>query len=340
MRHQLVRDWRGGPELASSAMSDTDTPLGSALQDESSGSPDGDETLAGDRGLPKREPGASPMAAAGAAARAAVGRRTRRRVPAENPGVAGFKGAGVRSRLRIAVAAVALLATAGGFTLLVRLGTTAHRGPGASPSSRAPGAAAPGAGTAPAKPTPSGSPAPGASSAPRAGAAWLVTGVGCAHDGAGDVILDSAPTGPGWKPASGGGWTGDGCDGSTAWTMDPNGTQPAPSTVTWKFHLAAGVSRCTVAVFVPTRNALGVSEYSVFTGAAPSGAAASAAASSLQAVAAIRVSQARAAGQWLTLGTFDVPGTLLKITAVPVPGASGPGHQGAIAASAARVWCS
>jgi hypothetical protein len=139
--------------------------------------------------------------------------------------------------------------------------------------------------------------------------------------------LDNAPTGPGWLPA-GGGWTGNGCDGSTLWTMDPNGKR-APSTLTWRFSPAAGAARCTLAVFVPTQNALGVSDYWVSIGLTATG----------QVVARVPVSQATKAGQWLTLGTFPVSGSPLEITTAPAPGASGPGHRGAIAVSAARAHC-
>jgi hypothetical protein len=152
--------------------------------------------------------------------------------------------------------------------------------------------------------------------------------VGCPSDGEDAVTVDNAPTGPGWMPG-GGGWTGDGCDGSTLWTLDPNGNQPVPSTLTWRFSPPAGAARCTLAVFVPTQNALGVSDYSVSVGPA----------ATAQVVDTILVSQATTAGQWLTLGTFPVPGSRLEITTTPVPGASGPGHHGAVAASTARANC-
>jgi hypothetical protein len=168
-----------------------------------------------------------------------------------------------------------------------------------------------------------------------------VAGIGCPRD---DVILASAPTGPGWT-ASDGGWTGDGCDGSTVWTMDPTGNQPAPPALTWKFGLSAGVSYCTVAVFVPTRNALGVGEYAVFAGDTATGSD----------IASVAVSQAAAAGQWVTLGSYPVRGTSLEVQVAPAaatpgdpgPGArgrnhgtgQGPGHNAAIAASAARAAC-
>jgi hypothetical protein len=147
--------------------------------------------------------------------------------------------------------------------------------------------------------------------------------VGCPSDG-GTFTFNNAPRGPGWMSA-GGGWTGNGCDGSTLWTMDPNGKQPVPSSLTWSFS-TAGASRCTLAVFVPTQNAQGVSDYSVSAGPA--------AASQV-----VSADQSAVAGQWLTLGTFPVSGSPLQITMAPAPGAPGPGHHGAIAASAARAAC-
>ena len=154
-----------------------------------------------------------------------------------------------------------------------------------------------------------------------------IVGVGCPNDHGDTVTFDNAPTGPGWMTA-GGGWTGNGCDGSTLWTMDPNGNQPVPSTLTWRFS-AAGAARCTLAVFVPTLNALGVSDYSVSVG--PPGAS--------RVVAAVPVRQSAEAGQWLTLGTFPLSGPSLEITTAPMPAARGPGHHGAVAASAARAVC-
>jgi hypothetical protein len=178
-------------------------------------------------------------------------------------------------------------------------------------------------------PGPSATPGHGPAVAPGHGpaASTKVVGVGCPSDDGDTVVFDDAPTGPGWMIA-GGGWTGNGCDGSTLWTMDPNGKQPAPSTLTWRFS-AAGAARCTLAVFVPTLNALGVSDYLVSVG--PPGAS--------QVVAAVPVRQSAEAGQWLTLGTFPLSGPSLEITTAPMPAAPGPGHHGAVAASAARAVC-
>lgn len=127
---------------------------------------------------------------------------------------------------------------------------------------------------------------------------------------------------------AGDGWTGDGCDGSTLWTMDPNGKQPVASTLTWTFSLS-GASWCTLAVFVPSANAQGVSDYSVAVGTQAAS----------RVVADVPVKQSDLAGQWLTLGSFPVSGPSLEITTAPEPGASEHGHHGAIAASAARAVC-
>jgi hypothetical protein len=154
-----------------------------------------------------------------------------------------------------------------------------------------------------------------------------VAGVGCPSDGENTVTFDNAPKGPGWTRA-GGGWTGNGCDGSTLWTMNPSGKQN-PSTLTWRFRPAEGTKRCTLGVFVPTQNALGVADYSVSDGHKDAGGV----------IATVRVSQGAKAGQWVTLGTFPVSGSRLEITAGPAPDAAGPGHHDAIAASAACARC-
>jgi hypothetical protein len=233
-----------------------------------------------------------------------------------------------RSRRRtVAITTVALLAAGGvGLASFSQLG--GHVGHAGAAPSRAPAQPR----TVPARPAPTAFArwAPSASPSPRGrgpAASLEVAGVGCPSDGEDVVTLDNAPAGPEWMPA-GGGWTGNGCDGSTLWTMDPNG-KPAPSTLTWRFSPVAGTARCTLAVFVPTQNALGVSDYWVSIGPTTTG----------QVIATIPVSQATKVGQWLTLGTFPVSGSPPEITTAPVPGASGPGHHGAIAVSAARARC-
>lgn len=266
--------------------------------------------------LPRRKPGASPMAAAGAKA-----------APTTRSAEYRIKRLGVRrawkSRSVIAIAAATgLLAAAGGLTF-VSVSQSGHRthasaAPSANPT--APRAVpASSASPVPARPVPSARRGPVGS--------LEVIGVGCPSDGDDAVTPDNAPAAPAWMPA-GGGWTGDGCDGSTLWTMDPSG-KPVPSTLTWRFGRTTGASRCTLAVFVPTQNALGVSNYGVYVGDPAAG----------QLIGYVSVSQYDAAGQWLTLGTFPVAGHPLAITTAPVPGAAGPGHHGAIAASAARASC-
>ena len=327
--------------------------------------------------LPVREAGTSPLAAAGAAlagAPASPGQApytikrlgagsARNRRPAAGSAPKRRPGAGRRRipALRFAAAAgAAALAATGGVALLAWGHTDGgladgghaarghpaggHRGV-ASAAPRVPGGKQPTA--MPPRSAPPGGPPGGAPRSRPVAAVLEVAGIGCPQD---SVTVANAPAGPGWT-ASDGGWTRDGCDGSTVWTMDPTGTQPAPSALTWKFGLAAGVSHCTLAVFVPTRNALGVGEYAVFNGDATTAAD----------IASVAVSQATADGQWVTLGSYPVRGTTLEIQVAPsagtagVPGpgagagpgahgrqpaaAQGPGHNSAIAASAAMAAC-
>lgn len=122
--------------------------------------------------------------------------------------------------------------------------------------------------------------------------------------------------------AAGGGWTGDGCDGRSVWTVDAAGAEAIPRTFTWFFHDAAIVSRCTVSVFVPGRGALGRARYAVFGG---SGALLGTA----------TVDQAAMAGRWIVLGSF--PASQYEIQLMPGEATVG---AAAIAASAAAVTCS
>jgi hypothetical protein len=142
--------------------------------------------------------------------------------------------------------------------------------------------------------------------------------------------------------------------------MDPNATQAIPSALAWFFDPGAGASHCTLAVFVPTRNALGMVDYAVYNGITSFGA--------------VSVDQAANEGQWVTLGSYPVTGTSLQIQFTPATatltasgpepkGASGPepkgpgpksrgpgktpparplppGHNAAVAASAASATCS
>jgi len=218
----------------------------------------------------------------------------------------------------IVVAAVVLVAVAGLALAVVGSGQGGHTGrPKAMPAQAPPRRSAVPAPAKPASPVPS--------VRERGGTALVdVVGVGCPSNGNDAVIPDNAPTGPGWALA-GGGWTGNGCDGTTLWTMDPNGNQPVPSILTWRFVPSPGARQCTLAVFIPTQNALGVSDYSVSVGAGV--------------VDAVLVRQGAEAGHWHTLGTFTASGGSLEITTAPVPGASGRGHHSAIAASAASARC-
>lgn len=142
---------------------------------------------------------------------------------------------------------------------------------------------------------------------------------------------------------AGGGWTGNGCNGSAVWAVDSSVGQPPAPAVAWKFTPRAGTSQCSLAVFVPARNASGMSEYDV-TVTGPGGS---------QSLGTVSVSQSVAAGSWVTLGNYPVSRGVLKIRLVPGtdPSAvSGGGHtpnrkgkapsrKPDIAASAASAVC-
>jgi len=156
-----------------------------------------------------------------------------------------------------------------------------------------------------------------------------VTGFGCPHGANDGVIVNSAATGPGWAVTDAG-WTGNGCDGLSIWTMNPNGNQPVSSTLTWVFAPPAKATSCTVAVYVPTQNTLGLADYAISEGLAN--------------VATVTVDQAATAGQWVTLGRYQVNGPSLSIRVSPDPttltaSGQGGGHNEAIAASAASATC-
>ena len=127
-----------------------------------------------------------------------------------------------------------------------------------------------------------------------------VAGVGCPGSENDGVSLAAASTGPGWTTA-GGGWSGNGCDGSSVWTMDPNGT--SPSTLTWFFYPSMRASACRLAVFVPSQNALGVGSYQITAGPASLGT--------------VSVDQAGSAGQWVTLGSYPATGGMLTVQLQP-----------------------
>jgi hypothetical protein len=100
--------------------------------------------------------------------------------------------------------------------------------------------------------------------------------------------------------------------------MDPNASQAIPSALAWFFDPGAGASHCTLAVFVPTRNALGMVDYAVYNGTTSFGA--------------VSVDQAANEGQWVTLGSYPVTGTSLQIQFMPATAtltAAGPEPKGA-----------
>jgi transcriptional regulator with XRE-family HTH domain len=183
-----------------------------------------------------------------------------------------------------------------------------------------------------------------AASPPRMTSVLRVTGVGCPASQDNGVTLTAAKPGPPWTAAQGG-WTGNGCDGASVWTMTPAGKQPNPSTLTWWFSAPSGVSRCTLSVYVPTKNALGQAGYAVSTGSGSS-------------LGTVTVDQAADAGHWVDLGTFYSASSGYQIQLMPEvtelaaarPPAKGPGkpaakparpgHNSAIAASAAAAACS
>jgi hypothetical protein len=112
--------------------------------------------------------------------------------------------------------------------------------------------------------------------------------------------------------------------------MNPNGNQPVSSTLSWFFTPGSTHLTCTLAVFVPAQNALGVADYTIRGGAAYLGA--------------VAVDQASAAGQWVTLGRYPATGQQLAVQLSPdlatlTASGNGHGHNGAIAASAASANC-
>jgi hypothetical protein len=245
---------------------------------------------------------------------------------------------------------VAALAGAGAVLLWRPAG---HAIPGGA-AARSPGSGnspAPGAAARPAPATPRGPsrPTTGRTTAPPAAAGPEVAGIGCPNGPGAGVNLAAATMGPGWATA-GGGWRGNGCDGSTVWTMDPNGNLTAPSALTWFFSPGTGASHCTLAVFVPAQNALGRGEYAISAGSASLGT--------------VSVDQSASPGQWVTLGSYPARGGPLRILFMPAvatltgsgPAAGGhgrghalgsaaaaghpaAGHNAAVAASAASAAC-
>jgi transcriptional regulator with XRE-family HTH domain len=255
-------------------------------------------------------------------------------------------GAGNRRRFprpALAAAAAFVVLVAGGAAVLTLHPAAGHKhmtitmsAPPSTPATHAPATSTPAASRPVAAPRPAPvrraapSPAPTASSPGATATGVEVTGYGCPQGAGAGLTLDAAATGPGWTPA-GGGWTGNGCDGASVWTMDPNGG--TPSMLTWSF--TPGSARtCTLAVFVPAQNALGVADYTISSGPAL--------------LDATTVDQSTDTGQWVTLGTYSVSASPVEIQLSPDPAtlaAAGPGpghghgHNSAIAASAASATC-
>jgi hypothetical protein len=250
----------------------------------------------------------------------------------------------LRYRLATLMAVAALAGT--GTVLLSR--PAGHAPPSAAPRSpvraAADGRATPADGRAAA-----GRPAPsqgGTASVPQPGhrvtppvATTAVAGIGC-PDGLGqDVTVTAATAGPQWLPAPGG-WTGNGCNGDSAWTLGTPVSALVP-TLTWFFHPGQGTSLCTLAVYVPTLNAVGAADYAIANGNGV--------------LSTVRVNQAAAAGRWARLGRYRVAGLMMSIQFTPLaatlptvgPAALTPAGLpapvtagGPVAVSAARATCS
>ena len=248
---------------------------------------------------------------------------------------------GRQARRAAVAAAVATLVAAGTAVAVTR--PAAHTNAGArlrtTPSASRPRSLAPRA----AAPAPRMSPASRMTSAPRMTSVLRVAGVGCPAGQDNGVTLTTDRPGPPWTAAQGG-WAGNGCDGASVWTMNPAGKQPSPSTLTWWFGALPGASRCTLSVYVPTRNALGQAGYAVSAGSGST-------------LGTVTVDQAAEAGYWVVLGTFPAASSGYQIRLMPEvteltaagPAAKGPGkaapkpvppgHNSAIAASAAAATC-
>jgi transcriptional regulator with XRE-family HTH domain len=238
-----------------------------------------------------------------------------------------------RPLVMLALAAGIVAVAAGGSTLLV-LRPASHEATWKTPRhvTRPPASApvaTPPPPSHPAAPAPRPRQAPSTAPAQQVATGPQVTGFGCPQGEGEGVNVDNASTGPGWAVADDG-WTGNGCDGGSVWTMNPNGNQPVSSILTWVFAPPAKATSCTVAVFVPAQNALGVADYAISAGTAS--------------VATVAVDQAPAAGQWVTLGRYQVNGSPLDVQISPdlarltAPG-DGRGHNSAIGASAASATC-
>jgi len=141
---------------------------------------------------------------------------------------------GRRPLAQLALAAGIVAVAAGGSTLLV-LRPASHEAAPKTPGhvTARPSASAPVATTrptAPSRPRRARSTGPGSAvvTGPQ------VTGFGCPQGAGKGVIMGNALIGPGWAVADDG-WTGNGCNGGSVWTMNPTGHQPVPSNLTWFF---------------------------------------------------------------------------------------------------------
>lgn len=269
--------------------------------------------------------------------------------PADSPHSAPPRGHGRhrgRRTVVAAVAAVAALVAAGTAVVLIRPAAypTASPRPRSSPVASRHGTPRPRSlPRQQAAPAPRVTSMPGMTSTPGMTSMRQVIGLGCPAGQGGGVTPTAATNGPPWT-AGQGGWTGDGCDGASVWTMNPAG-KPAPSTLTWWFGAPSGVARCTLSVYVPTQNALGQASYAVSAGSGGS-------------LGTVTIDQSLDAGAWVVLGTFPAAGSGYQIQLTPAateltaagPAAKGPGkpapkpaqpgHNSAIAASAAAATCS
>lgn len=302
--------------------------------------------------LPVREPGASDAASAGAAAGAAAApqlqaakqRPSQPRHTIVRLGPPPTRRTRQAAGIAAAIVVVAALGTGGAILLTGNSGRPNAQGvaPRATrhPATSASPTAAPRPGKVP-RPTPTPAPTrnkrgPQQQQQQQQDEPQLaVAGIGCPAAGYDGVQIFNASHGPGWTP-DGGGWTGNGCDGNTVWTMNPNGTQGRPSALIWFFHPAASAGSCTLAVFIPVRNSLGTGSYQVFTtGPADP----------------VMVDQDSSAGKWVQLGSYQPEGAPVKIELTPAANPAGPdgrihghhhdgpGHNSSVAASAASASC-
>lgn len=161
---------------------------------------------------------------------------------------------------------------------------------------------------------------PASQAAPRVTPVRDVAGAGCPASADDGFTLVAVKPGPPWMPAPGGA-NGDGCDGTSVWTVGAADAGPIPPTFTWFFR--GPVSPCTLSVFVPAQDALGFARYAVSTGS--------------RQLRVVTVDQAAEAGRWVVLGSFADPDHEIGLT--PAAPRGQPARDPAIAASAAAMTC-